>query len=51
MVNHLIEGNEEEIQQNMYWRQALDVRTLELSVSHTAPSPDNPRHALTFTLV
>lgn len=32
-VNQVTDENDEELQQAMYWRQALDVRTLELSVS------------------
>ena len=33
VVNQMIEDNDEELQSSLYWRQALDVRTLELSVS------------------
>lgn len=32
-VNQWDEQNEEEIQSALYWRQAIDVRTMELSVS------------------
>ncbi|KAH8905317.1 hypothetical protein BR93DRAFT_882374 [Coniochaeta sp. PMI_546] len=30
-VNHWLEENDAEIQENLYWRQALDIRTFELS--------------------
>lgn len=33
-VNHWLEENDAEIQENLYWRQALDVRTMELSVCY-----------------
>jgi hypothetical protein len=33
-VTHWLEENDEEILNSLYWRQALDTRTLELSVSH-----------------
>lgn len=32
-VSHLIEGDDETEQEGLYWRQALDTRTMELSVS------------------
>ena len=32
-VNQMIEDNDDDIQNSLYWRQALDVRTFELSVS------------------
>lgn len=32
-VNQVTDENDEQVQQAMYWRQALDVRTFELSVS------------------
>lgn len=35
-VNHWLEENDAEIQENLYWRQALDVRTMELSVCYNA---------------
>jgi hypothetical protein len=31
-VNQWDEQNEDEVQQALYWRQAIDVRTMELSV-------------------
>jgi hypothetical protein len=36
-VNHWVEENDEETQSALYWRQAFDFRTLELSVSWTSP--------------
>ena len=33
LVNQWYEENDEDIQNALYWRQALDVRTFELSVS------------------
>lgn len=33
LVNQWYEENDEEIQNALYWRQAFDVRTYELSVS------------------
>lgn len=33
VVNQWYEENDEEIQNALYWRQAFDVRTYELSVS------------------
>lgn len=32
-VNQVTDENDDQVQQAMYWRQALDVRTFELSVS------------------
>lgn len=32
-VNHLNEDKDDDVQNALYWRQALDVRTMELSVS------------------
>jgi hypothetical protein len=32
IVNHWLEENDSDVQENLYWRQAFDVRTLELSV-------------------
>lgn len=32
-VNQVTDENDDQIQQALYWRQALDVRTFELSVS------------------
>jgi hypothetical protein len=39
-VDHLLEEDDSEVQDNLYWRQALDVRTMELSVS--TPTPKAP---------
>lgn len=36
-VNQVTDENDDQIQQALYWRQALDVRTFELSVSPLAP--------------
>lgn len=36
-VNHWVEENDEEIQNALYWRQAIDSRNLELSVSCRLP--------------
>lgn len=36
-VNHWVEENDEEIQNALYWRQAIDARNLELSVSCRLP--------------
>lgn len=33
IVNQVTDENDDQIQQAMYWRQALDVRNMELSVS------------------
>lgn len=41
-VNQWFEENDDDIQSALYWRQALDVRTLELSVC-TANLPDRLR--------
>ena len=35
-VKQWYEENDDEIQQALYWRQAFDVRTYELSVRYTA---------------
>lgn len=32
-VNQVTDENDDQVQSALYWRQALDVRTLELSVS------------------
>ena len=40
-VNQWDEQNEEEIQSALYWRQAIDVRTMELSVSSQRQAPKN----------
>ena len=34
-VNQMIEDNDDDIQNALYWRQALDVRNMELSVRLT----------------
>ena len=36
-VNHWVEENDEEIQNALYWRQAIDARNLELSVCYCLP--------------
>lgn len=36
-VNQVTDENDDQIQQALYWRQALDVRTFELSVSIQPP--------------
>lgn len=36
-VNQWIEENDDEIQDALYWRQAFDYRTLELSVGSVVP--------------
>jgi hypothetical protein len=36
-VTHWIEENDDEIHDSLYWRQALDYRTLELSVCTNHP--------------
>lgn len=36
-VNQVTDENDDQIQQALYWRQALDVRTFELSVSISTP--------------
>lgn len=33
-VNQVTDENDDQVQSALYWRQALDVRTFELSVSH-----------------
>lgn len=38
-VNQWDEQNEEEIQSALYWRQAVDVRTMELSVGRKPTIP------------
>ena len=40
-VKQWYEENDEEIQNALYWRQAFDVRTYELSVCHHFPPPDS----------
>jgi len=35
-VQQMIEDNEDDVLEGLYWRQALDVRTNELSVSLTS---------------
>lgn len=42
-VNQWDEQNEEEIQSALYWRQAVDVRTMELSVGDQRKTPSTPR--------
>ena len=37
-VEQWIEENEEEVQQALYWRQALDIRNMELSVRKICPA-------------
>lgn len=43
-VNHWLEENDAEIQESLYWRQGLDIRTMELSVRnntiHIISPPD-----------
>ena len=36
-VNHLNEDKDDDVQSALYWRQALDVRSMELSVSFLPP--------------
>lgn len=40
-VNQWDETNEEEVQPALYWRQAFDVRSMELSVSLKGLCPDS----------
>lgn len=38
-VNQVTDENDDQIQQALYWRQALDVRTFELSVRTNSIHP------------
>ncbi len=42
-VNQMIEDNDDDVQNALYWRQALDVRTMELSVRGGIPLPGTRR--------
>jgi hypothetical protein len=48
-VNQWFEENDEDVQNALYWRQALDVRTFELSVSNNIKGVDAVSRALMQT--